>query len=215
MLWWGLFIILFSYLCLMCYSLLAINKKKEPKIKDMDNKYDKIIRTEWFKNHQAQHIVYREDMESITWRQEETTNYYMHYLKQGYNLIVTGDVGDAIYRTGFTTFDEWARSDIGYFSSKCVASEDGRLYKEWSSERIKQEVQETIKAEDLSWSKFVKARGPSSFAYEQEWYQWLNECGDDFFGCDRSCWPVHGKQVAIRCRGHLIGLQMAMEQLKG
>lgn len=51
--------------------------------------------------------------------------------------------------------------------------------------------------------------------YREEWLEWLHEYGYDFFGNDKIYWPVRGKRIATYCRAHLIGLRMALEQLKG
>ncbi len=212
MFWWGIGIACIIYGILMCLSLLAISKKKVPKI-NMDNKYDNMIRTEWFKDHQATHTLFTDTTEQIIWRRPKSSNCYMNYLREGNYLHVTGDVGDAIYRTGFSTFKEWAQSDISYFAGKCIASENGRQYREWDPDHLKRSVEIALQENQRSWDDFYKLNGADHFAYEQEWYMWLNDHGADFFGYDRCYWPTDGKQIAVRCRGHLIGLKMAVEQL--
>lgn len=65
---------------------------------------------------------------------------------------------------------------------------------------------------EKSWADFLAAGGNGSMSFETEWAMWLGENGYEFFG-DIDCWP-NGKTLALRCRAHLIGLKMAVEQVK-
>lgn len=175
---------------------------------------DKLIREEWFQNHKAVDTKTLEKDSTIEWKRPDSRNYQMTYIIRPGRLIVTGDVGDAIYSSGFSSFADWASCDIGYFASKCVASENGAQYKEWDPEYLEPGIREALKENGKSWTEFQRMGGTGAMTYKQEWIVWLVENGAHFFGEDRMYWPTDGERISVRCRGHLIGLKMAVEQLK-
>ena len=88
----------------------------------------------WFENHVAKHTILKDDsgeeIERIVWGKPDTNIYRTVYTldKKYGNLIVIGDVGDAIFHwygpvKGFGFFKNM---DIQYFESKCLASENGK-----------------------------------------------------------------------------------------
>ena len=176
---------------------------------------DKFIREEWFHEHVAdQTRTLDGSFELIKWKRPKNNNYIMIYILVPGYLIVAGDVGDAIYSSGLTTFKQWADCDITYFAGKCTASETGRQYREWDSDFLRDRVKEALKQfSDKSWKDLEDDLGSFAMSSEQEWIGWLTENGDEFFGPDRYCWPADGKVIAMRCKAHLIGLKMAVEQL--
>jgi hypothetical protein len=183
---------------------------------------DKFIKEEWFQDHRAEHTTTLEGIfDLIQWKRPLNNNYLMVYILIPGYLIVTGDVGDAIYASGLSTFKQWADCDIGYFAGKCVASESGRQYREWDSDFLKKRIMEALKEHaeeneqeiDKSWKDFVAYGGSSSMCSQQEWISWLTDKGSIFFGPDPCCWPADGQIISIRCKGHLIGLKMAVKQL--
>lgn len=67
----------------------------------------------------------------IDWRRPGTGNYAMRFIIDRNSVIVTGDVGDAIYSFGSALSLELVEKYSGdwhYFTGKCVASETGRRY---------------------------------------------------------------------------------------
>lgn len=74
--------------------------------------------------------------------------YRMVFTKIGSTLFITGDVGEAAYRWGGAPDEidmEWiSRCDLGYFHSKCVASEVGREFVQWDEDRAKKRLEEQL-----------------------------------------------------------------------
>lgn len=183
---------------------------------------EKFIRENWFQDHLADQTRTLDGVfDLIKWKGPTTNNYAMVYIQVPGRLIVAGDVGDAIYTCGFNSFKEWANCDATYFAGKCTASEAGRQYKEWDSDYLKKSVMEELqdhadkngqKIGD-SWKDLATFGGRGAMNCQQEWIVWLTEHGYQFFGPDSSYWPADGLRISIRCRGHLIGLQMAVKQL--
>lgn len=176
---------------------------------------DKFFQEEWFHEHVAEQTRTLDGVfDLIKWKRPTNNNYLMIFIQMPGYLLVTGDVGDAIYASGLSTFKEWANCDLGYFAGKCVASENGRQYLEWDGDILKTRVKEALEQlSDYKWEDLEAAGGSSAMYHEQEWLIWLIEHGDNFFGPDRYCWPTDGKVISMRCRGHLTGLKMAVEQL--
>jgi hypothetical protein len=86
------------------------------------------LAAEWFKDHQAT-AACGSCPDTIEWRRPGTSNYAMRFILLSNYIIVTGDVGDAIYAwTCETTRKQLLRFDWHYFIGKCVASETGRDY---------------------------------------------------------------------------------------
>ena len=87
------------------------------------------LATEWFAKHQATLVAQDQNVTIIDWRRPDTGNYAMRFIITGYYVIVTGDVGEAIYGIGQgLTPKQLLSFDWGYFTSKCCASETGRDY---------------------------------------------------------------------------------------
>src|SRR5437879_2398129 len=60
-------------------------------------------------------------------------------------LIVIGDYGDAVYQWNERLTWKWlANMDINYFKGKCQASENGRNYVEWDSDRAEKFIKEHL-----------------------------------------------------------------------
>jgi len=166
---------------------------------------------EWYQNHVAQFDDTLPDMSFLSWKRPDNYNFAMIYqLRQGY-LTVIGDIGTAIYHVrSFTSFKEWAECCYSYFAGKCLASEEGRLYEGWNPDYLLGEVKRAINEHgEKTWKDFECESGAVNS--EIEWNMWLSRNGGDFFG-DPPYWP-NGKTTSIRCRAHLMGLKMAVEQL--
>lgn len=185
------------------------------------NKVEEYIKDTWFKDHIATYEKTLKNVEFISWANPKRSAYRVDYIRDSY-LHVTGDIGYAIYCSGFNSLKEWSGCDFGYFASKCVASENGNLYYEWDSDFLRERVIENLQIYNTSdedvetnnvWNNFQTKGGIASMNTEIEWCLWLDRYGDEFFGHDRYCWPTDGKRIAVRCKGHLIGLKMAIESL--
>ena len=90
------------------------------------------LAAEWFKNHSATAFQSGNGGSKLTvidWRKPDTGNYAMRFTVSQNCVVVTGDVGDAIYCfTGEIDLEKLASFDWHYFVNKCVASETGRHY---------------------------------------------------------------------------------------
>lgn len=90
--------------------------------------YSHQLAAEWFKDHKAA-LSSMGDILIIDWRRPTTSIYAVRYLIHGRYIIVTGDLGEAIYAFGsILEIEMLPKFDWHYFIGKCVASETGRQY---------------------------------------------------------------------------------------
>lgn len=129
-------------------------------------------------------------------------------------LIVTGDLGDAIYQWSdriSVTF--LAGCNLDYFASKCLASEHGRGYAERSMELARLEFADRMRwlqeePEDDSERQAVDAAADfddwsdDPEGYAREIYE---EGGDSEL---TRIYAELGMAPSLRCRAHLVGLKM-------
>jgi hypothetical protein len=183
----------------------------------------------WFKNHVA---TYEEittpkgiNIEILTWRQPESSIYFIRYIKNRGTLSVSGDVGDAIYQWHHSigSMECIAGLEVDYFASKCMASENGRGYKEWNEDEAKKDIEDYITECEKEWDdeekaldireKFAILDGNEALSSMGEWHAWLHENGYEFFGDDYYEFGNIGTVVDMRCHSHLYGLKLAIKQL--
>ena len=73
------------------------------------------------------------NMKVFNFKKPDSRNYSIRYMFDGSRLIVTGDLGTAIYEwSGEVSLENLAGMNIGYFNGKCEASSEGK--KEWKQE---------------------------------------------------------------------------------
>ena len=174
-----------------------------------------------YAEHKATYIkldkdVTQETMEILFWQKPGTSNCYVRYCRFGLYLMVTGDLGDAIYKWGDTPTISWiADLDLGYFTGKCIASENGRGYKEWDmdwltdeqlnhiGEMFGDEAAKVIREED----------GKHASRWQQEWSCWLHDHQDDL-GDEWYEMANYGECISTRAIYHLEGVKRAVAQLK-
>lgn len=177
-----------------------------------------------FKDHQASMVIYTapnitNQYETLTWMRPGTTVCGIIYtISHGY-LIVRGDMGNAMYQvSGKQDFAFWAGTDLHYFKSKCVCSEQGRGYEwnDWCEATCKASIMQHFKdykeTPDVELLKEV-----FDVAYSRDEYtQWLRDYGSEFLGTHwHDCEPWDwGNITPIRCRAHHMGLKLAWAQLK-
>ena len=176
----------------------------------------------WFKDHVA--TVSREgDTDVLTWARPGTGIYRVNYrILGGKNvLVVTGDVDVAAYCWSQPVTFQWlAHLDLDYFSDKCLASPVGREFRTWDPDFGMQQLRKMSADGRFSWERFVElwqANGygePDSLCDTWGWYQFLFDHGQELFGDDWVDVGDVGKVVSITCQAHLIGIQMAVGQLK-
>jgi len=207
----------------------------------MDNKE---IFDSWFKDHVAKHSVFRnncgEEIERIVWGKPGTNiDRIIFTLDKTYrNLIVSGDLGEAIYHwngpiTGFGFFNNM---DIQYFESKCLASENGKRDKEWDPESAKlsfkdiltnlfepdedredeEEYDQKKAMEEFAEEKYkeiIDEYSESIFDCEYSYMDFLENYGAEELGSDYYECSNIGMVISLRCHSYLTGLNMACKQL--
>lgn len=83
----------------------------------------------WFKNHRTTIRFQSPEIIILEWKRPEYGDYAVRYLIYRNYVVVTGDLGDAIYGFGGEmTLEKLSAFDWHYFSGKCCASETGRNY---------------------------------------------------------------------------------------
>jgi len=168
---------------------------------------------ESFKNHEA---VFDFNLNQLTFKEPETTNWYIKYsiINDRY-LVVIGDLGDAIYHwNDKITFGWISGLNLDYFAGKCQASEEGRGFKVWSSEKAKEtlkwHIDQCVK-DDPDKEKpdeELISRAKSATESQEEWCNFLASEDWELFGDDLWEYTGIGMVVAQRCAIHLMGLKV-------
>ncbi len=123
-------------------------------------------------------------VEFLTWRKPESNTYWIDYLFYKGQLVVTGDVGEAVYWWGNHSLDlSWvSKCELDYFAGKCRASEEGRAYCEWNVEEVTADLHAAIKrrqsewgGSDELWAEVLKLSGGGTPFYNQlSWTMFLS-----------------------------------------
>lgn len=181
------------------------------------------IRKTWFPDHvadlQRANFGTGGTVERIIWKHRNGGSiYWVQYLLHGCGLFVSGDIGEAVFTFGRPVSPEWlAGLDLGYFARKCMASDCGRQFTEWCPDQAKRRATEL-------WNEIVVERREAgqderrsfiSFAEsEGDWHEFLRT--DEAVELLGEVWEYAsiGKRVSIQCEGMLVGLKMAVEQLR-
>ena len=176
-----------------------------------------MIREEWFPQHAARIVRYEAPLNgdihnppihSLIWAKPGTSTYLVRYILINSTLVVTGDLGSAIYRWGHDKeigFEWIARCDFCYFASKIEGLNRVEL-REWCAEVCE------LKAREFFGAKFDRNahwRGATDFS--QEWVKFIGanqKLFRSWDGCsDAAEW---GLVPSNRCIGHWMGLRLAM-----
>lgn len=189
--------------------------------KEWESHRQKLI-ADWFPTHTAQltkGTLGAITAEHLVWTKPGTRINSIEYLCNGPQLVVTGDLGDAIYETGADSLAWWSRCDAWYFASKCVASELGRGYREWDPDAACLQLRDRFDFEDPedaeAWSRLVLLDGEDALYSEQAWSDWLRDNAEEVWGAnwhDVEPWKI-GSVIALRCEAHLAGLKLAVAQV--
>lgn len=178
------------------------------------------MREMWFKDHRAVHTGSEGNMELLTWCKPGNSNYRIDYIMHNRYLIVTGDLGCAMYWWSGENDLRWvSQCSLGYFASKCEASENGRGYKEFNAEHLRSQIEHELTSreenndQDTTRIKFMDIRGFDYIYDMYEWIGWIQANGEEVFGCDYWEIGLDGMRLNPRCESHLIGLKMAFEQI--
>ena len=155
-------------------------------------------------------IQYHEQRQELSCRRPNSGLYAIEYLIRKNTLIVTGDVGCAIYQwCDSITFDFVAGCHLHYFEEKCVASEAGRDFIEWDPRvaqyrltRLKDsdELCSSLASEILQSGAFNEVESVNEFVHSVN--------GDaDLSGEELAMLCNIGYRVHLRCAMHLHGVQ--------
>jgi hypothetical protein len=183
----------------------------------------KSCREQWFKNHKAHRHDYLAitniglPMEVINWLQPNTSNYATRYIISGRSLIVTGDIGDAVFEWGEEiTFKFLNGCDLHYFAGKCRASPHGREFKQWDSDVAKAGVDELLNMWDAP-SRAHEGFESAPLFSRGEFEHWLvSDCPEWADDPEmKSSLLNAGDVISCHCIGMWVGLKMAFEQIKG
>ncbi len=196
-------------------------------------KLNKEIREAWFKDHIVRdhvrsNMIDGRKMERMVWARPDSSIYRVDYIRVGGVLHVSGDLGFASY-----VWDYWGDSnidlawighcDVGYFASKCQASEAGRDFRLWDPATLRRRLDQLFSDPDMFESEErceeIRANLEESMGYgaddymssDRDWYRWCWEHAQDIFG---DCWwelIPEGWVLHPRCRAHHMGLRMYAE----
>jgi hypothetical protein len=195
-----------------------------------------IMIREWFLAHEAYYSIFEREtpiqngrpilrvahnpIEHLLWSRPKSSTYRIQYLFWNNALFVSGDVGSAVYQwPGSIQQMEWiVECDFHYFASKCQASEDGPGFRAWDRDYAVDHLQAIMDAKWFMLKDKSSVEGVVTDALRDrdEWVQWLAFHRVDFFGYEFADLDLGniGMRIALRCQAHLVGLQMAFNQLK-
>lgn len=169
----------------------------------------------WFTDHRATLTRDADGTERLRWAAPGTGMYGVNYIATGPLLIVTGDIGAAIYSRHDGGLAWWASLELGYFASKCIASPEGRQFTEWWSEAARDRMFSALSSAPRDKrGLFFRTGGKDACETKAGWHDWLNQHG---YAIWNDAWEYGdaGEVIAQCCEAHLVGLQMAMRQLAG
>jgi hypothetical protein len=205
----------------------------------MDRHYKR--EAESFKDHVAKYTVFKnehgKEIEQIQFGKPGTGNYFIKYWFKDGILCVSGDLGDAVYNWHHS-IGKLINFDVclSYMMGKCVASEVGRRFVQWSDEDALDDLKEHIDQYHndeperyKTWEEFKKSfideydidgypEFEASLENQHDWVEWIRDNEDKvvkWFGQDY--WEFLydiGNVTHIRAYLHWKGLCLALEQLK-
>ena len=172
------------------------------------------LRDSDFKSHKAE-LHANVGMNVIRWGRPGSVICLMCFRFGGGMLIVTGDMGQAIYRVSRVQGPEfWASTDLGYFHGKCVASSHGARPMEWDSRQAEKALRERAQGEyGYKLSPFFND-ALSVCNFREEWHLWLYEHGAEAFGPDWRDMAGIGSVMSNEVINHWHGLRCAVGQLR-
>jgi hypothetical protein len=187
-----------------------------------------------FKNHVAKYEKHSNTLETLEWKNPETTDMAIWYVRQHGTLMVWGDCYDAIYQWyPNTSLKAISRYGESYFISKCQASPHGRDPSVFDRETLEKNMKEHF-ADSCTYKQpmcpegececcdtrrkeeklFEEYGGWQAMSDEFEWVTWLRENGDEVFGCDWWESIPSDKALGPCIHLHLKGIKAAMAQLE-
>lgn len=171
----------------------------------------------WFNYPGQPHVATLHPSGWLIWERPGTSVYAVNYCCWGRNLIVVGDIGDAVFSWSQRVTFEWLASlDFDYFWRKCQASETGREYYQWDGDTMRKTLERILTDDGADGSALHAANeagAEDALHHEQEWYAWCS-ANMELLGSDAGEWIGNGRVPNIRARGMFEGLKMAVAQLQ-
>lgn len=185
--------------------------------KDRRAEDERYIREKWFPNHVAEYQIVKDgdyEIEVLRWAKPGTGFYAVHYWYRRGTLCVIGDCGDAVFQwnADIGTLRNIAQCSLDYFAGKCQASPYGRGYETWNADAAKEALDFQAEEDEEIKAALAEHDAYDFINFREEWAEWLQDFGYEVFGDVTELYGI-GMEIDIQCRGLLIGLKMAFEQL--
>ena len=176
---------------------------------------------EWFAEHRATLTTYTgpggASIECVRWARPGTRQSSVNYQSHGHRLIVTGDLGHAIYLVSQAQpIGFWATCDLSYFAGKCVASPNGPGYETWDATAAHDAIRDLLREFSRErQQRFGSSGGFGALKSAEAWRAWLERHGA-LISADVGGWEYGGigDVPSQECEAHLTGLKLAMAQLR-
>ena len=198
---------------------------------------DNVIELDVFKDHVAKYEKHGDQLETLEWKNPNSTTMAIWYVRQHGSLMVFGDCYDAIYQWSWhqnITLEWMSKLREDYFISKCQASPHGREPKVFDSDALEKRMKEYFadgctmreprcpkgececcdlrRKEEHLFSQ-DEYNGWGHMEDEFTWVAWLRENGDAVFGADWWESVPTGMILGPCIHLHLKGLRDAFEYL--
>lgn len=172
-----------------------------------------------FKEHTAKHIS-TGPAQVIEWYQPGTSFYSTTYVLFEGSLMITGDMGEAVYRDfNGTSFLELSNMSLESFTKRLVASSNDRW--DFDPEIAKSELEEyrhffpdEVQEEAVNSIREVINEYCTFEGYRFGLSRVLADYDDELEGEDIAILCEIGRRIPSRLIAYWVGLQMAVEQLK-
>lgn len=157
-------------------------------------------------------------MEWLQWKNPNSSNYAIWYVRYGGFLCVFGDAGDAVFQWHEVVSLEFiANCSLDYFEGKCQASPYGRRFRSWDEETAKERLTEFFAEEENAGleTKFEDAGGWGAIDNQFAWDCWCDDNAHDVFGqywWDSDVTGSPGLRIDSSCELMLRGLKEAMKR---
>lgn len=173
------------------------------------------------------------DVTVLQWKKENTIIHSIKYIMSGNKLFITGDVGSAIFCLTWSAKDlnSYKGIDAHYFHSKLLAYSDEKydFDEKLAIDRLNEEISE-IQENIENWEaemfstyinqikllRKMKNEIRMKVTSCSELRQYLGELCSEYSEYDEACseWLLNiGRVIPERIKFHLLGLQMAIDQL--
>ena len=195
-------------------------------VNGMDKNREKYIADEWFKNHEANYQKYSDTTSVLNFSNPETVVYSVTYIFNNNYLIITGDIGEAVfcltekadikeivkYGTDYL-FGKLRIGEKNQFNAEKAVSEfvnEMETYKEDIENDELEEFEELIREFSHVLRNEVSNAKHLEYFLNKEYYERIEKFDE---GCAEWIYDI-GMEMSNRALGWQIGLKLAYEQLK-